>query len=53
MIDRSGLDCNSNIWQGTGRPKEPYSFVATGSRDKTIKLWDAASGQLLREFVGT
>ena len=41
------------VWQGTGRPKEPYSFVVTGSRDKTIKLWDAASGQLLREFVGT
>lgn len=39
--------------QGTGRPKEPHSFVVTGSRDKTIKLWDAASGQLLREFVGT
>ncbi|ODO05217.1 nuclear distribution protein PAC1 [Cryptococcus wingfieldii CBS 7118] len=34
------------------RAKAPGAFVATGSRDKTIKLWDALSGQLLRTFVG-
>ncbi|GJJ15918.1 hypothetical protein Clacol_010197 [Clathrus columnatus] len=28
------------------------AFVLTGSRDKTIKLWDALSGQCLWTFVG-
>ncbi|CEQ39856.1 SPOSA6832_01413, partial [Sporobolomyces salmonicolor] len=28
------------------------AFAATGSRDKTIKLWDAASGQCLKTLVG-
>jgi platelet-activating factor acetylhydrolase IB subunit alpha len=27
------------------------SFVATGSRDKSIKLWDATNGQCLATFV--
>ena len=53
MIDPSSANWVLMVWQGTGRPKEPYSFIVTGSRDKTIKLWDAASGQLLREFVGS
>src|ERR1700730_4634944 len=26
--------------------------VLSGSKDKTLKLWDAATGQLLRTFVG-
>ncbi|ORX49512.1 dynein regulator [Hesseltinella vesiculosa] len=30
----------------------PGQYVITGSRDKTIKLWDAGSGQLLHTFVG-
>ncbi|ORY99905.1 putative platelet-activating factor acetylhydrolase isoform 1B alpha subunit [Syncephalastrum racemosum] len=30
----------------------PAQYVATGSRDKTIKLWDAFTGQLLRTLVG-
>ncbi|KAF8584526.1 dynein regulator [Ramaria rubella] len=43
------------------RPANPRSakidalgvaFVATGSRDKTIKIWDALSGQCLWTFVG-
>ncbi|KAL0255636.1 nuclear distribution protein PAC1 [Cryptococcus tetragattii IND107] len=34
------------------RAKSPGVYVATGSRDKTIKLWDALSGQCLRTFVG-
>ncbi|WVF69212.1 nuclear distribution protein PAC1 [Kwoniella sp. CBS 6097] len=37
---------------GDARAKSPGAFVATGSRDKTIKLWDAQSGQCLRTFVG-
>nr|XP_031864168.1 nuclear distribution protein PAC1 [Kwoniella shandongensis]KAA5531240.1 nuclear distribution protein PAC1 [Kwoniella shandongensis] len=37
---------------GDARAKTPGAFVATGSRDKTIKLWDAQSGQCLRTFVG-
>ncbi|KAF8576683.1 dynein regulator [Ramaria rubella] len=28
------------------------SFVVTGSRDKTVKLWDALTGQCLWTFVG-
>ncbi|SCZ96877.1 BZ3500_MvSof-1268-A1-R1_Chr4-1g06810 [Microbotryum saponariae] len=28
------------------------AFAATGSRDKTIKLWDTQSGQCLKTFVG-
>jgi platelet-activating factor acetylhydrolase IB subunit alpha len=41
---------------GTTAPKDamasaPGQFVATGSRDKTIKLWDSA-GQCLRTLVG-
>lgn len=27
--------------------------MVTGSRDKTIKLWDTQSGQMLRNFVST
>lgn len=34
------------------RAKSPGVYVATGSRDKTIKLWDTLSGQCLRTFVG-
>ncbi|KAI8637199.1 Lissencephaly-1-like protein B [Parasitella parasitica] len=30
----------------------PGQYIITGSRDKTIKLWDAASGQLLSTLVG-
>ncbi|KAK6908164.1 nuclear distribution protein PAC1 [Kwoniella mangroviensis CBS 8507] len=37
---------------GDSRAKSPGAFVATGSRDKSIKLWDAISGQCLRTFVG-
>ncbi|KAK8858548.1 nuclear distribution protein PAC1 [Kwoniella newhampshirensis] len=37
---------------GESRAKAPGAFAATGSRDKTIKLWDAQSGQCLRTFVG-
>ncbi|KDQ61138.1 hypothetical protein JAAARDRAFT_32141 [Jaapia argillacea MUCL 33604] len=36
----------------TDRSKRPGAFVATGSRDKTIKLWDSQSGQLLRNLAG-
>ncbi|KAJ7577381.1 dynein regulator [Mycena floridula] len=29
-----------------------FSYVVTGSRDKTVKLWDAIRGQCLWTFVG-
>lgn len=32
--------------------KQPGMFVATGSRDKTIRIWDAYSGQCLKVFTG-
>ncbi|KAH7915312.1 WD40-repeat-containing domain protein [Hygrophoropsis aurantiaca] len=36
----------------TDRSKRPGAYVATGSRDKTIKLWDAQSGSLLKHLAG-
>ncbi|KAF9246371.1 WD40-repeat-containing domain protein [Melanogaster broomeanus] len=36
----------------TDRVKRPGAYVATGSRDKTIKLWDTQSGQLLKNLAG-
>ena len=37
--------------QNTERSKRPGAYLATGSRDKTIKLWDTQSGQMLRSLV--
>lgn len=42
---------NSNGGAAGTRP-EAGRYAATGSRDKTVKLWDTASGQCLRTFVG-
>ncbi|KAK9700799.1 Lissencephaly-1, partial [Basidiobolus ranarum] len=36
---------------GNSKQPLPGQFVASGSRDKTIKLWDA-TGQCIRTFVG-
>ncbi|KAI0075257.1 miller-Dieker lissencephaly protein [Panus rudis PR-1116 ss-1] len=36
----------------TDRSKKPGAFLATGSRDKTIKIWDVQSGQMLRTLAG-
>ncbi|KAI0807782.1 miller-Dieker lissencephaly protein [Fomes fomentarius] len=36
----------------TERSKRPGAYLATGSRDKTIKLWDTQSGQILRNLAG-
>ncbi|EGN95623.1 hypothetical protein SERLA73DRAFT_186732 [Serpula lacrymans var. lacrymans S7.3] len=36
----------------TDRSKRPGAYVATGSRDKTIKLWDTQSGQILKSLAG-
>jgi platelet-activating factor acetylhydrolase IB subunit alpha len=30
---------------------KPGAFLASGSRDMTIKLWDTQTGQLLRTLV--
>lgn len=37
---------------GDERAKTPGCFVATGSRDKSIRLWDALTGVCLRTFNG-
>ncbi|KAM0753877.1 dynein regulator [Meredithblackwellia eburnea MCA 4105] len=34
------------------KAKAVGAFAATGSRDKTIKIWDAATGQCLKTLVG-
>ncbi|KAI5480951.1 1-alkyl-2-acetylglycerophosphocholine esterase [Pseudohyphozyma bogoriensis] len=34
------------------KSKQIGSFVATGSRDKTIRLWDSSSGQCLKTLNG-
>ena len=33
------------------RTKQPGLYAATGGRDKLIKLWDTATGQLIRTLV--
>lgn len=37
--------------QASDRSTKPASYVATASRDKTIKLWDCQTGQILRNLV--
>lgn len=37
---------------GAGARADAGRYAATGSRDKTIKLWDTGSGQCLRTLVG-
>ncbi|KAH8927891.1 dynein regulator [Atractiella rhizophila] len=44
-------NCNAAIRELSGL-EILASFVATGSRDKTIKLWDTTSGQCLWTFSG-
>ncbi|KAG6862043.1 protein with putative role during mitosis [Termitomyces sp. Mi166 len=36
----------------TDRAKRPGLYLASGARDKTIKLWDTQTGQLLRNLPG-
>ncbi|GAA5823243.1 hypothetical protein JCM10212_003602 [Sporobolomyces blumeae] len=38
--------------RAAGEGKGVGLFAATGSRDKTIKVWDAVSGQCLKTLVG-
>jgi WD40 repeat protein len=37
--------------QDTEKSKAPGLYVATGSRDKVIKLWDTTSGHCLKTLV--
>ncbi|KAG8908519.1 protein with putative role during mitosis [Tulasnella sp. 403] len=36
----------------TDRNKTPGLYIATGARDKIIKLWDVTTGQVLRNLAG-
>lgn len=49
-------DCSFCVPQASPtdeRAKQPGCFVATGSRDKTIRIWDGLSGQCLKVLVRT
>jgi hypothetical protein len=37
--------------QNSDRSKRQGLFVASGARDKTIKLWDTQTGQMIRNLV--
>ena len=39
------------VLQASDRSTKPASYIATASRDKTIKLWDCQTGQMLRNLV--
>ena len=39
------------IIQANDRSTKPALYIATASRDKTIKLWDCQTGQMLRNLV--
>jgi WD40 repeat protein len=41
----------SIVSQKNDRSTKPASYIATASRDKTIKLWDCQTGQMLRNLV--
>jgi platelet-activating factor acetylhydrolase IB subunit alpha len=43
--------CPSQAAAGDDRAKSDGCFVVTGSRDKTIRLWDVLTGQCLKVFV--
>ncbi|CAH7674334.1 WD40-repeat-containing domain protein [Phakopsora pachyrhizi] len=42
----------SSVGNQNSRLSSNPSFIATGSRDKTIKIWDSGSGQCLKTLVG-
>ncbi|KAJ2744020.1 Lissencephaly-1 [Coemansia sp. BCRC 34301] len=48
----AGLPPSSTTTTTTTTTDVPGQFVVSGSRDKTLCLWDAASAQLLHTFVG-
>ena len=52
FVDTVAHEYISHCIQNTDRVKKPGAYVATGSRDKTIKLWDTQSGQMLKNLVG-
>lgn len=51
----SSEKCNQHINEATGNDKKnalPGPFLASGSRDKTIKVWDIHSGVCMFTLVG-
>ena len=46
------LSSINSLAQNTDKSKRPGQYIASGSRDKTIKVWDTQTGQLLRTLVG-
>ncbi|KAJ5066468.1 lissencephaly-1 [Anaeramoeba ignava] len=48
----SKIESNQNEKSEKVVKKEPSSYLVTGSRDKTIKLWDISTGQCIQTFIG-
>lgn len=56
VLHRCGLadvvDLRCLIWQFLGACDDEPSLIVTGSNDRTAKVWDASTGQLLHTLVG-
>ena len=51
-VSMCGDDPDSMRLQASGRDTQPGVYAATGSRDKSIRIWDTASGQCVKVLTG-
>jgi platelet-activating factor acetylhydrolase IB subunit alpha len=52
VIKLAALSSSNSTSNGYREPLPPSQFVVSASRDKTIKLWNAHTGELLHTFSG-